>query len=906
MRRRWWTTAALWLIPLAAWGQNAAEPTPAIAFTDAERAWLAAHPVIRFGYEMNWPPLEFFADGRHQGIAADYLGLVSERLGVTLEPVATASWEDALSKARNREIDLLPCSGVTEDRRGYLLFTEPYLDYPLVLVARAEAPVRSMADLAGKTVAVPRGYYTHELLVVDYPTIPLELTADDGEALVAVSTGRADAFIGNLAVASYLMGEQGLVNLRITGLTEYSQSQLAMAVRSDWPELAAILQKGLDSITKAEREAIHDAWIKLDGPQVRDWTLITRIVGVIVLGAALVVGFVVMWNRSLQRQIRQRNAAESALAQQSLVLRSTLESMAQGLLVVDPEGKIRAFNQHYLDLFGIDAASIQPGVAARDLLAKWFRDAGYDGPIMDSALASLERPERCTYEVAMPDGRVVAVWHSPTQDGGLVRTYTDVTDRKALEEDLREARDAAERANRAKSAFLANMSHEIRTPMNAILGFSQLLLRDRSLTEVQRDNLHTISRSGEHLLMLINEILDLSKIEAGRAVLSTAPFDFHAMLEDIRRMFQVRVDAQNLHFIFERTDRVPRYVLGDESKARQILVNLLGNAVKFTAEGGIALRVDARPEGDHRFRLIVEVEDTGQGIAPEDLPHVFEAFAQTERGAQAKHGTGLGLTISREFARMMGGDITLRSQLNVGSIFRLEALFDGASEAAVPAGATASRVVGLRDTGPAPKILVVDDRAENRQLLMQLLQAVGFNARAAENGHIAVELFEQWRPALIWMDMRMPVMDGYEATRRIRTLPGGGDVRILALTASAFEEERDRVLANGCDDFIRKPFRESEIFDAMHRFLGVEFVYDSSPGDEERGSGSSRLTAAAVAQLDASLRAELTDAILRADPRRIQAVLARVPAEFADVAGEIGRLADDFAYDALLDLLGPA
>ncbi len=433
----------------------------------------------------------------------------------------------------------------------------------------------------------------------------------------------------------------------------------------------------------------------------------------------------------------------------------------------------------------------------------------------------------------------------------------------------------AQEANRAKSAFLANMSHELRTPLSAILGFTQLMKRDRALNCAQKENLAIISRSGEHLLTLINDVLSMSKIEAGRVTLDENSFNLYSLLDSLAEMFAIKAQGKGLELIFERSIDLPNYLYADESKLRQVLINLLGNGIKFTETGKVILRAlvicDRITPTANRENLHFEIEDTGAGIAPSELEKLFKPFVQTQSGQKSHQGTGLGLSISQQFARLMGGEIALKSTPGQGTTFFFDVPFRREQRLEEAETKPQNRVISLAPNQPNYRILVVEDRQENRQLLVKLLTSIGFEVRAAQNGQIGVDIWQNWHPQLIWMDMQMPVMDGYAATRQIKSHLLGKSTIIIALTASAFDEERALVLSAGCDDFVCKPFLEAVIFEKMAKYLGVRYLYDSPL--ELKESSPFILQAASLKVMPKEWREQLHQAALRTDEPQIFSLL---------------------------------
>ncbi|MEG4807085.1 PAS domain S-box protein [Microcoleus sp. F8-D3] len=480
------------------------------------------------------------------------------------------------------------------------------------------------------------------------------------------------------------------------------------------------------------------------------------------------------------------------------------------------------------------------------------------------------------------------------------------TQRQSME--LIKSKENAEVANRAKSQFLASMSHELRTPLNAILGFSQVMARNSSITEEQKEYIEIINRSGEHLLELINDVLSMSKIEAGQITINPSRFNLYNLLNSLKELLQLKANSKGLRLIFENADDLPQYIQTDEAKLRQVLINLVGNAIKFTQQGTVTLRVSSQSETDateeNKSQLYFEISDTGPGISPLELATLFKPFIQTETGRKSMQGTGLGLPISQQFVRIMGGEIAVKSQLGQGTTFSFNIWVNLVTESDEQEKSQIKQVIGLEAGQDTYRILIVEDVAENRQLLLKLLVPRGFEVREATNGQEAIALHSTWKPHLILMDMLMPVMDGYEATREIKKTLEGRETIIIALTASAFDEQRQIILSAGCNDLICKPFREEVLFEKIAHHLNLRYIYEKENLSTSFSTPTllKSLTTEDLSVMPTDWVVELHRAALCVDDKRILELIEEIPETEANLANTLTDLVDNFRIDIIIDL----
>ncbi|EDZ62650.1 signal transduction histidine kinase [Sulfurimonas gotlandica GD1] len=916
-----------------------------------EIEWIKNNPVVKFGADKGWPPFDFLdKNGNYAGLSSEYIKIIEKKSGLKIK-VYPVVWADALKSAKSKEYDGLTCVVETEDRKKYLRFSDAYLNVPMVIINRSKnSDIKSMEDLVGKSVSINKDSYVHEWLKSNHPKIKLHLTKSNEESLEAVSVGKAEAYIGNLAVATYIINKYLINNLKVITKVKGFNTSIGMAVDKDNEILFSIIQKSLKSITTQEDQEIKSRWRRVFSLEEKsqllefskkqqDWISRHQVIEYtgdpdwlpfeaadkdkqhIGIAAEYVkeiqkytgITFKYVASSTWQEAISKvKDASVSMIVEtidSKLDLQYTQAFISNSIIIVMNDdssyvenlnmiadkkiavikeyGYVPKLRQEYKNIVFYEVNNIQEGLSAistgkYDALLCTFTlgsymisemglhnvqivgktmvsaDVGFGvvkeySPlveIINKVLNSIDKKQKHDILTKWTNQKYVEkvdytlVW----QLVGIFiffifgtlywnrKLSVEIAKRKQAQEELfevnkklEEAKDIAVNANKAKSDFLSNMSHEIRTPMNAILGFAELLDK-RVEDKKSKSFIKTIRSSGQTLLYLINDILNLSKIESGKLELVKSRVNIQNICEETINIFKLQAKQKGLQLQLDINKEMPKAILIDSIRLSEILINLIGNAIKFTEEGYVKLVVNVDEVYEHTSKvdLTIRVEDSGIGIEKINQDKIFNIFEQTENQDVKKYGgTGLGLAISRKLSKLMGGSLEVESVLGKGSSFIIE--FKSIDIASVSDEEHVRESEEIEENIKFEKsvVLVVDDVQENRDLVRESLVEAGVEILEAVNGKEAIEVFNRKDIDLILMDIRMPIMDGYTATKLIKA---SSSVPIVALTASIMQDELKKLEDERFDGYLRKPVSKKALYKEISKFLD----FKSTPSSSEK------------------------------------------------------------------------
>ncbi|WP_152183206.1 transporter substrate-binding domain-containing protein [Sulfurimonas indica] len=912
-----------------------------LALTPQEKAYLQEHPKVVLGADYSWAPYDFMdASGEHTGISADFLKLIAQKSGLEIE-VVPDKWYKTMERMSSKKIDGLACAAKTPSREKFLLFTKPYVAMPLVIITLTQTDdIETLADLKDKIVAVNEGSYLHEWLSKNHPEIKLLLTSSNNDALEEVSVGNANAYIGNIAVATYIIKHNFLANLKVVNKVPHMQTKVAVAIDKEKPLLFSIMQKALDAITENEKRQIINKWfdatllnkintrLETLTQEEREWierhptlrysevnwkplSIIENnhmggMLGDYMALLSKKTGLQFVYKPSKSWPDVLQNFKENKIDlvpgvgenpyENSLGLTSkTFVSFPFVLVTKNEKSFVNNIDDikdkvitvpkyftsyNYLKEYKKDIKIIPTNSILESLelvkdgkayaflghmaTAMYYVGRYYPNElhiagkidfkfnhkflvhkenhillgIINKAIESITDQERQDIT-----NRWLAVTVNEAKDYTLIfqvatlliiliiaalywntRLSREIKERKKAEQELQKAKEAAEQANRAKSEFLANMSHEIRTPMNAIIGFTELL-SEQIQEERLKSYVKTIQSAGNTLLMLINDILDLSKIEAGKMELQKVPTNIYELFDEVGSIFEPTISSKGLELHIDIDNKIPQSLLLDATRLRQVIFNLIGNAVKFTSEGNINLIVKIANIDEYKSKVDLEiiVKDSGVGIPKDQLEKIFQAFKQKDGQDNREYGgTGLGLAISKRLTEMMGGKISVESREHIGSKFIIKLFgIDIASLQNKFFPQERKSKKRKKVVFEKARVLVVDNIDDNRELLINNFQDTNLAVDSAKNGLEALQMAEKNAYDLIIMDIRMPVMDGYEATRAIKAKK---EIPVIALSASVLKGDFTEVDKELFDAYLRKPIHKEELFDVIKTFLKHQLV----------------------------------------------------------------------------------
>jgi len=792
-----------------------------------ERNWLLSHKEeLIFAPDPSYAPFEFFDAGSAstKGLAHEYIDAIEKKLDIKFKILKAGSFNEVLKLAKEKKTAIVNAVTMTPERSEYLLFTDPILEIKNVILVRKNISGElTLNELKDKKISVVKGYAITEFLLKNYPSYSYDIVSTDLNALLNAAYGLSDAAIVDLATSSYMCEKEGITNLRIAGDAGYP-IKLAIGSRRDLPELNLILDKALKNISESERNAIYHRWINIEETNVFKSKTFWNIILALLIFFVLVLYFILLWNRQLKKQVEIRTAdlrmTHEALSKSEARFRVLVEQAPEAIVVFEAglnrfvdcnDNALKLFGCGREELFKSDHRSFYPRVnpcdeetftGMREYIARAL--AGENIVLEREVLSSDGKASQC--EVRMT--------RLPSSGGELVRmSFIDITERKRSEEAVKLARDQACAANKAKSIFLANMSHELRTPMNGIIGFSELLSFSE-LNSGQKEFVEMIKMSSFHLLELIDDLLDFSKLEVKKMSLDKKPFDIRALVMNSRSLVCKQIENKKLEIECGVDPEIKYWLMGDQLRFKQILLNLLTNAIKFTPSGAIKVNVSQISKNEADARIALSVIDEGIGMPSDKTGEIFEMFHQLDDSSTRRHGgAGLGLSIVKNLVELMNGTISVKSEVGKGSCFTVEMPFETCSGPLNSSAETTGFPAPLRSGKPLRIILAEDDET-GCKLIRIIAKGFGWNLVIAGNGMEALEFYKAGNFDAILMDGQMPEMNGFEAVSEIRKLEAhsGGHIPIIALTAYAMDGDKEKFIAAGMDGYITKPITNIDDF----------------------------------------------------------------------------------------------
>lgn len=868
-----------------------------INFSKKELEWIKQHKEIKVVTDPTWYPFSQNNNGNIIGIIPDIIDLVAKTSKLNFQYINTKSWKESLTLIKEKKADMVDTVVVSDLRKNIISQSKPFLSSYMVIVGRKNEKEyysdfkQLIKNSNNKKLGLMNGYTTTLKIKKEYPNLKNIIIYNNlTDSLKDLARAKIDYTVINFPNFEYFTKKYSLSNLKVLGLSGYV-NQYAFGVGNKESELLSILNKILDFIPKYKIDAIYRKWVNIEYEPKVDYTLILQIL--LIVGVILFI--IIYWNRKLKQQIIAKEKAQEELKENKDFIHAIMDSQVSLVFTKEKKRLIQAnraflnffkckdieeFKEKYNCVSDLFVAKDNKYLTANNNGKYWLEDILKNSKVEHKVLISKDNRDF-----------IFKVTAAHVSEEKSIRTvvFTDITQLENLSELLHEAKEEALNLAKQRSEFLANMSHEIRTPMNSVIGFTEILEKE-IVNPIHKEYLLSIKKGGNSLLRIINDILDLSKIEAGKFEIRKENIELREIFSEIATIFHSKVMGKNIVFTIDIDESIPKYIILDGIRLRQILFNLIGNAIKFTEEGYIKLKVIKIDKDDdkHKIDLVIEVKDSGVGIDTKNLKNIFMAFEQQKNQNVSKYGgTGLGLAICSKLVKMMNGEISVTSQKNKGSCFKvvlkdIDIVYDICKKE--------KEIKNILDFEfEEANILVVDDIKENRILLKAFLKDYDFNIVTAENGKEAIEKLRDYKIDFIFMDLRMPVLNGYEAANIIKNDQALQNIPLVALTASVMQKDLKKVSDFGFDDYLRKPIILKDLIICMSKYLSYKKVTNEEIIYNQENILDAKNVNLALEKLDNGFKIELFKVKDSGDFLRIE--------EFANKLLDLGRNKDIYLLD---------